>query len=146
MAVTKFTILSGIYLLILGLTAGCLPIPVPPHGMGVVPDRNAVDSFSPELTRRRDIVLKLGEPKYRLEGDRFLMYEWDVAYGYLLFGGPGAGAILPVVAPHYLCFEFGPDGRLIRKEELVGSIYSKPDRAIAKCTNPSENIDATSDK
>ncbi len=128
----------------MGLAAGCVPIPVPPHGLGVVPDRNSVASFSTGASRRADVLLKLGEPRYRLDGDRFLMYEWDVAYGYLLVGGPGAATAVPVVAPHYLCFEFGPDASLVRKTEITGSIYGKPDEAIGQCMNPAENVDEKS--
>ena len=85
---------------------------------------------------RSDVLLSLGEPRYRLDGDRFLMYEWDVAYGYLLFGGPGAGAVLPLAAPHFLCFEFGEDARLVRQLTLAGAIYAKPDKAIDICMHP----------
>lgn len=90
------------------------------------------------MSKRSDVLLSLGEPRYRLEGDRFLMYEWDVAYGYLLIGGPGAGAALPLAAPHFLCFEFGKDARLVRKFTLSGAIYDKHDNAIKKCTHSSE--------
>jgi len=86
---------------------------------------------------RSDVLLSLGEPRYRLDGDRFLMYEWDVAYGYLLFGGPGASAVLPLAAPHFLCFEFDENARLVRQLALSGAIYAKPDKAIDKCMHPS---------
>jgi len=82
------------------------------------------------------MLLTLGEPRYRLEGDRFMMYEWDVAYGYLVIGGPQAAYPVPVVTPHYLCFEFGADGRLVRRSTLSGAIYGKPDRAIGECMHP----------
>ncbi len=89
------------------------------------------------------MLLTLGEPRYRIEGDRFLMYEWDVAYGYLVVGGPQAAYPVPVVAPHYLCFEFGADGRLVRRSTLSGSIFGKADEAIGECMHPLGTPDAT---
>ncbi len=120
---------------------GCIPIPAPPHGLGVVPDMDAIKSFRLQNSTRADVLLKLGEPRYRLDGDRFLIYEWEVAYGYLVIGGPGAAFPLPVSFPHYLCLEFGTDSRLVRQDHLIGSIYGKPDKAIKKCMNPSEVLD-----
>jgi hypothetical protein len=120
---------------------GCIPIPAPPHGLGVVPDMDAIKSFRLQHSTRADVLLKLGEPRYRLDGDRFLIYEWEVAYGYLVIGGPGAAFPLPVSFPHYLCLEFGADSRLVRQDHLIGSIYGKPDKAIRKCMNPSEVLD-----
>lgn len=146
MDVASFILRPAARILVAGLVAACLPIPVPPHALGVVPDRDAFASLAVGMSRRADVVLTLGEPHYRLDGDRFLMYEWTVAYGYLIFGGPGAAAALPVSAPHYLCFEFAPDGRLVRKDELAGAIYSEPDKAIDKCVHPSETVDEAIDR
>jgi hypothetical protein len=67
-----------------------------------------------------------------------LIYEWDVAYGWLLIAG---GAYAPIIFPHYLCLEFGADSRLVRQDHLIGSIYGKPDKAKKKCMNPSEVLD-----
>jgi hypothetical protein len=131
--------LPGFFVVILGfsLMAGCIPIPAPPHGLGVIPDKEGFESFRIDVSKRADILLVLGEPQYRLDEDRFLLYEWTVAYGYLLIGGPGAGAALPVTAPHFFCFEFGSDSKLLRKEHLVGSIYGGPEKVQKRCLNPS---------
>jgi hypothetical protein len=129
---------SYLALLAVCFFAGCIPIPVPPHGFGVVPDMVAIESFRLRDSTRADVLLKLGEPRHRLEGDHFLIYEWDVAYGWLLVYGGGYG---PITFPHYLCLEFGSDSRLVRQDHLIGSIYGKPDKAIKKCMNPSEVLD-----
>jgi hypothetical protein len=80
----------------------------------------------------------MGEPRHRLDDDRFLMYEWDVAYGYVVVGGGTQAYPIPVMAPHYFCLEFGPDSQLARCDHLVGSLYAKPDKAIRRCMEPPE--------
>ena len=125
----------------LGLLGGCLPIPTPPHELGPAPDHAAVAALQTGPAQRSDVLLALGEPHYRLQGDRFLMYEWQVAYGYIFFGGPGGGAMFPATAPHFLCFEFGDDARVVRQSALSGSLYTNADKAIEKCTHPPEGGD-----
>ena len=129
-----FVLLGALFL------AGCLPIPVVPHGLGVVPDKDAFKSLCSGAATRADVLLLMGEPKYRLD-DAHLMYEWDVAYGYVAIGGGYTGAIIPVKAPHYFCFEFGPDSQLVRCEHLVGSLYGKPAKAMGKCMKLQEKPD-----
>ena len=125
--------------------AGCLPIPTVPHGLDVVPDKEAFASLCSGAATRADVLLLMGEPKHRLDDDRFLMYEWDVAYGYVLIGGGYSGAIIPVMAPHYFCLEFGPGSQLVRCEHLVGSLYAKPDKAIRRCMKQPEKPDEPDD-
>jgi hypothetical protein len=121
--------------LILGafLFYGCLPLPTIPHGLGVVLDKEAFESLRPGEVSRADVLLALGEPRHRLEKDRFLMYEWTVAYGYVIVGGPCQALPIPVTAPHYLCLEFGLDSSLLRREHFRGSLYANPKKAIRKC-------------
>jgi hypothetical protein len=120
--------------------AGCLPIPVVPHGLGVVPDKDAFKSLCSGASTRADVLLLMGEPKHRLD-DAHLMYECDVAYGYVAIGGGYSSVIIPVKAPHYFCFEFGPDSQLVRCEHLVGSLYGKPVEAMGKCMKVPEKPD-----
>lgn len=121
-------------LIILGV--GCIPLPTPPHGLGVVLDKESFANLTPGHVARADVLLTLGEPRYRLDADRFLMYEWAVAYGYVIVGGATQAYPIPVVAPHYLCLEFAADGQLVRRDEITGGLYAKPDRAIDQCTHP----------
>lgn len=124
------------------LLAACLPIPTPPHDIGPAPDRTAASKLQIGVSKRADVLLILGEPRHRLEEDRFLMYKWDVAYGYILIGGGGGGAAFPASAPHFLCFEFGADGRLLRQSTLSGTLFSQSDKkAISACMQPTEAVD-----
>jgi len=111
------------------LLAGCILVPTPPHGLGMVYDKDSVASMRPGETTRADVLLTLGEPKYRLEDDGFFMYEWSVAYVWL-FTIITQQPFIPIGFPHYLCLEFGADSRITSCNELTGSI----DKAILKCT------------
>lgn len=127
------------WLVMLLLIGGCLPLPTPPHGLGVVLDEESYERLRPGEVSRADVLLALGEPRHRLGGDRFLMYEWAVSYGYVVVGGATQAYPIPVTAPHYLCLEFGDDSRLVRREKLTGGLYAKPDRAIERCMKPKES-------
>lgn len=120
------------------LPAGCLPIPMIPHGLGVVLDQEDFEALKPGEVSRSDILMNLGEPRYRIEADRFLMYEWTVAYGYVIIGGAYQAYPVPVTAPHYLCLEFTEDAMLLRREHLTGSFFAEPDKAIRKCQGQPE--------
>ncbi|MDH3454642.1 MAG: hypothetical protein OEL80_05790 [Desulfuromonadales bacterium] len=128
----------SLLLLLLLLAAGCIPLPAPPHGLGAVLDEESFEKLRPGAASRADVLLALGEPRHRLDGDRFLMYEWSVAYGYVIVGGPAQAYPIPVTVPHYLCLEFADDGQLVRSSQLTGGLYAKPDQAIAHCTHPQE--------
>jgi len=122
--------------------AACIPIPTPPHDIGLVPDRTATSALKIGVSKRSDVLLTLGEPRFQLEDDRFLMYKWDVAYGYIFIGGYYSGAMFPASAPHYLCFEFSNDGRLLRHSILSGTLFSNSEKkAINECIHPSEAPD-----
>ena len=138
MAADKWLSLPGLVLVGALLLAGCLPIPVVPHGLDVVPDKDAFKSLCSGAATRADVLLLMGEPRHRLDDDRFLMYEWDVAYGYVVAGGGYNAVIIPVTAPHYFCLEFGPDSQLARCDHLVGSLYAKPDKAMRRCMKQPE--------
>ena len=128
------------------LLSGCLPIPAVPHGLGVVPDKEAFESLLPGEATRADILLLLGPPNHRLDDDRFLMYEWMVSYGYIIVGGYTQAYPIPVTAPHYMCLEFGPDSRLVRREYLTGSLYAKPEKAIRRCMNQPEELNESGEQ
>lgn len=133
----------AILLLCTLLLFGCLPVPTPPHGIGVVLDKKSFESLKPGEAHRADVLLTLGEPRFRIEKDRFFIYEWTVAYGYVIVGGYLQGYAIPVTAPHYLCLEFGQDSRLVRREHFVVAPYTKADEAIRKCTkqgSPNESL------
>jgi hypothetical protein len=93
---------------------------------------------------RTDVLLEIGEPSYRSENDRYLIYAWTDVYGYgVLFVGAGySGVFLPpmsLTAPNYLCLEFGPDSVLVRRENFHGEMNEKLANAIDKCKQRLEN-------
>lgn len=126
----KVALLFGVFLF-----AGCFPVPTIPHGLGAV-DKEDLESLRPGEVTRADVLLRLGEPSYRFEEDRFFMYGWTVTYGYVIIG---TVAGFPVTAPHYLCLEFGSDSNLLRREQITGSLYSKPYKAIQRCCHQKES-------
>jgi hypothetical protein len=129
---------KALMLSILLLLPGCIPVPTIPHGLGVVPDKETFESLQSGQATRADVLLLLGEPKERLSDDRFLMYEWDVVYGWVIVGGPYQAIPVPVGAPHYFCLEFGSDSTLVRREQLTGSVYGKLNETIPRCMNGPE--------
>jgi len=135
-------------LLLLGalLLAGCFPLPTVPRGLGVVPDKETLESLLPGEASRADVLLLLGEPQHRLDDNRFLMYEWTVAYGSAIVYLVAEVIPVPAVAPHYLCLEFGPDSRLVRREHFTGSLYGEPDKAIMRCMKRQEKLDESGEK
>lgn len=112
------------------LLAGC--VPTIPHGIGVVYDKETFEALRPGEVTRADVLLTIGEPRYRFEENRFFIYEWDmvVAWVYFPYGLP-----FPLRVPDYLCLEFAPDSFLLCKEHLRWSLYGKPEKAIQKCTH-----------
>jgi hypothetical protein len=153
MAANKFlSIGCSVLIGTLFLAGCCVPVPTVPHSFKA-PDQEAVESFTPGATTRADVLLLLGEPKHRLDDDRFLMYEWTVAYGYLYVIGYTRETLLPIDSPEYMCFEFGSDSHLVRREHIMGSAMgfselspSKPDKAIRRCMKLPEEPDESDKK
>ncbi len=120
------------------LVNGCAPLPTVPHGLGVIIDSDTFETLTPGTTDRADVLMLLGEPQHHTEEDRFLIYEWTIAYGYILVGGPYQAYPIPVAKPHYLCLEFSPDSRLIRRRHLTGSFFNESNEVIHECTEEPE--------
>ena len=139
----SFILQSAVGILLL---SGCLPVPTLPHALSVVPDKDACEALVIGEATRADVLLLMGDPRYRLEDDRFFMYEWTVSYGYLIVGGYMQAYPIPVIAPHYYCLEFGNDSRLVRREHLIGALYGKPEKAKRKCMKLPEEQDESGEK
>jgi len=126
--------------------SGCLfiPVPTPGHSLGSTVSTSTFESLRPGEMSRTDVLLEIGEPSYRSENDRYLIYAWTDVYGYgVLFVGAGySGVFLPpmsLTAPNYLCLEFGPDSVLVRRENFHGEMNEKLANAIDKCKQRLEN-------
>lgn len=125
--------------------SGCIPVPTPGHSYGATVDKEAFDALQPGIATRADVLLTLGQPTRSLEDDRYFIYTWTVVYGYavIVLGAGYSGYVhpVPVTAPNYLCFEFGSNSELVRRENLRGSLYEKPYMAISACTQKPEKKD-----
>lgn len=109
----------------LGLS-GCIIIPTPSHdGVGVI-TKEIIESFEPGKTTRTDVLLRLGDPAKRLEEDRFFVYEWKRAHGYLFSMAPQTDYRLAY--SHYLGLEFTPDNQVKRVKVIDPSWYSPMDQ------------------
>jgi len=116
-ALTKRTM----YVVALAAITGCIVIPVPTPGSVYEGSRRAVIaedviiSLKPSDTTREDVLLRLGDPTERVEGDRFFIYQWttgDITVVVLLPGG--AAGSFDITTHHLLSLEFSPSNRLIR--------------------------------
>lgn len=116
---------------------GCLlPVPVPTSAVHqrptVVLSNESFNALRPGETTRADVLLSLGEPSSRINGDQFLLYEWAGDYGFVFIGPFGKDAFL--TARNYLCLEFGENSVLVRRETFTGSSLGISNSAIIECT------------
>jgi hypothetical protein len=131
--------LGGMALLaLMGLgLSGCLIIPTPPHGgVGVIPEET-IGSFEPSTTTRADVLLRVGVPAKRLQGDRFFVYKWKRIHAFLIVWFVVDGVGQEIYRPHYLGLEFTPKGRVKRVKALGPSFvffdqYSKLEEWMAE--------------
>src|SRR6185295_18634675 len=79
---------------------GCIIIPLP-HAERSVPDSRQVITtqqsqfIRPGSTMREDVLLQLGEPRWRMRQDQLIAYEWttsSVRVFVVIFVGPLPGA------------------------------------------------------
>jgi hypothetical protein len=123
MARAIHAILFGWFLMAAG---GCI-IPVPHGSTRTHHSRRLIseDEFTfiqPNITRREELILKLGEPDISLKDDRVLAWHWTSAeWTVLLVVGGGyssGGAAVDVPDNHYLLTAFDEHGVLIRSNRL----------------------------
>jgi hypothetical protein len=111
-------------LLALVITAAGCPffIPLPGPGPGA-PSVDVLHRIEPGVTTRADVLLALGDPDFRLEDDRYFVYDWTETHAVMgviiAYGGAGGGVAAAVGDRHALAFEFAPDGRLARLNQFV---------------------------
>ena len=114
--------------------SGCFLIPTPSVvGYSVITDKS-IESLEPGKTTRADVLLKLGEPGERLEGDRIFVYHWVHVTGF----GVMPTDMGTITHDHYLGLEFGPDNRLKRVKEFSGGWLhplTTPSRTLGQWTS-----------
>jgi len=111
----------------LGLS-GCIIIPTPSHGGVAAITKETIESFEPGKMTRADVLLRLGDPDKRLEGDRYFVYQWTRTHGYFwvtLAYQLGTG---PIRYWHYLGLEFTPDNRVKRVKVIDPWWFSTSDQ------------------
>src|SRR5262245_16576045 len=117
--------------------SGCLIIPTPTHGgVGVIPEET-IGSFELGTTTRADVLLRVGDPAKRLQGDRSCVYEWERIHAYPIAYALFGGAVVDINRPHYRGLEFTPEDRVKRVKTLAPSFvffdqYSKLEEWMAE--------------
>ena len=121
-------------------TTGCIPgligfVPTPGALEANSPRANianeVIEAFKPRETTRLDVLIRLGDPTERIADDRFFIYEWhtvDAIFAVNLIAGVYSAPVAGTV--HFLCFEFGPDNRLVQLREFEGDTPSDTRKEI----------------
>jgi len=90
--------------------------------------------FIPGKTTRADVLLRIGMPTQTFEEDRYFLYHWEAAVGYIFFGYGYSGAGGANRNLHYLCLEFTSDHTLKRykhfEQGVLGVLGKHPENEI----------------
>lgn len=110
--------------------ASCiLPVPLPN-----IPSRAFSDETLKSVhlgTTRADVLMTLGNPDRRTEGDRYFGYWWTVGEFATILAVPSIGGVTEVYSrPHMLMLEFDPDGRVKRMQKLSKESFPLLDREV----------------
>lgn len=100
------------------ITGGC-PLILPMPYQINAPAEEIVQMIKPQVTTRTDVLMTLGDPNFRLEDDRFFVYDWaetQAVVGIIL--GPNLGVGTELGSLRALAIEFVPDGRVARLKEF----------------------------
>lgn len=102
---------------VLCLMAACVPLPIPPMGDTADSRQNIGDSvpafIAPGKTNRADVLLALGEPDERRNGDEIFVYVRKTdegGIGFLVGGGMRGGLIGPPTTHRKLTIDFDRTG------------------------------------
>ena len=111
-------------LVALAAVSGGCPFIIPTPGSQVnAPATEVLQAIKPQVTTRTDVLMMLADPNFRLEDDRYFVYDWrdtHAVVGVALPGGGVAAAGLGDV--HAVAIEFAADGRVVRLKD-----FAKPD-------------------
>ena len=121
--------LARFALLAAAITTGGCPFVLPTPGVQEnAPASEVVQAIKPQTTTRTDVLMMLGDPNFRLEDDRYFVYDWTeihAIYGVAMpWGDPIAAGVGSLGA---LAMEFAPDGRVARVKQ-----FGRPDRKNAE--------------
>src|SRR5436190_3642941 len=117
-------------LFLLAASPGCIGVPVPHKEKAVAESRRVITTQESQFlqiaqTSREDVLLRLGEPRWRFRDDSLIAYEWTTSKSTMMWLDltPIAYSV-PLVFPrsnelgnaHYLFIEFDRDGLVKRFE------------------------------
>jgi outer membrane protein assembly factor BamE (lipoprotein component of BamABCDE complex) len=104
---------------------GCVMVlPSPPIRLNAV-SAETLAQLKPGKTTRVDVLMALGDPSKRLDGDRVFFYDWQEVHWVGAVGVPGGGEPFALGDTHRLAIEFSADGTIARLQRL--SSYSMPE-------------------
>jgi hypothetical protein len=115
----------SVVFMIAAVPAGCVVVPVPHEEGPVAGSRRVIDEadtggMRPGVTRREEVLLRLGEPDMRWREDRVLVYRWTTSNLLLLMaaGGGYQAAVGAIDSPisYFLLAEFDERHTLRRFE------------------------------
>jgi hypothetical protein len=110
-------------LMILLLLQSCIIIPVPPHRESgrvfITPEM--IEFIKPNITKREDVLLKLGEPNGVALHEKVLIYQWLVTKAFVAVYGGGGGDI---TLSNYFIVSFN-NNNTVKKMEIVKHEISK---------------------
>ena len=108
------------------ITTGGCPFIIPTPGLEArAPTAEVMQTIKPHVTTRTDMLMMLGDPNFRLEDDRYFVYDWT---DHKAVAGVGIGYLAYTVALidlRALAIEFAPDGRVARVKEFKKSASGK---------------------
>ena len=101
---------------------GCvIVLPSPPVKLNEV-GAETLARLRPGNTTRVDVLMALGDPTKRLDGDRVFFYDWEEIHWVGAVGVPGGGEPFAIGDTHRLAIEFSADGTIARLQRF--SSYS----------------------
>ena len=116
--------------LLVAITTGGCPFIIPTPGLHPnAPTPEVMETIKPKVTTRTEVLMMLGDPDFRLEDDRYFVYDWTDLRAIVGLAGPYAvlaGSELKDL--HALVIDFAPDGRVARVKEFEKSASGKGEK------------------
>lgn len=98
-------------------------LPLPGETLHAVPEQAAA-ALGPGTATRADVLLRLGEPTWRNDGDTHFVYEWETLHGGIVLGFPLPFGGAFEVSCHCLGIRFRPDGLVAERRHFDGGVHS----------------------
>jgi len=100
--------LVALSVLVSALNACVVPLPLTGVS-GEVPEQS-IALIKPGISTRADVLLLLGDPTVRGEGDTHFVYSWEKLHGGAVFAAPYPVAFETAESCHSLAIRFAPNG------------------------------------